>query len=129
MRLLTEAAGHQMTNEEDLELFRAIVALQSLDPGVRRLSTLARTLPKPLTEALSRWVDGGQFARWFDNAEDHNRNLCERVARSNGRIRVSGDGQRTVLQSIPGIESGRSGVTVSPTRGGVGRLPSRGTLN
>jgi type IV secretion/conjugal transfer VirB4 family ATPase len=51
-------------------LFEQIENLYSLDPALRTLDVLANTLPRNLSDALARWMRGGQFGFLFDNAED-----------------------------------------------------------
>ena len=54
----------------DRELYEQIENLYSLDPALRTLDVLANTLPRPLTDALAKWMRGGQFGFLFDNPED-----------------------------------------------------------
>ena len=51
-------------------LYEQIENLYSLGPELRTLGTLANTLPRHLSDALSKWIRGGQFGFLFDNAED-----------------------------------------------------------
>jgi type IV secretion/conjugal transfer VirB4 family ATPase len=51
-------------------LYEQIENLYSLDPVLRTLDVLANTLPRNLSDALARWLRGGQFGFLFDNPED-----------------------------------------------------------
>jgi type IV secretion/conjugal transfer VirB4 family ATPase len=51
-------------------LYEQIENLYSLDPVLRTLDVLANTLPRNLSDALARWMRGGQFGFLFDNPED-----------------------------------------------------------
>ncbi len=61
---------YQTNNTDDRNLFQAIETMYQLDPEIRRLQTLVRTLPLHLGERLQKWVEGGQYAQVFDNTED-----------------------------------------------------------
>lgn len=52
------------------ELYEQIENLYALDPALRTLDVLANTLPRPLADALAKWLRGGQFGFLFDNPED-----------------------------------------------------------
>jgi type IV secretion system protein VirB4 len=54
----------------DRALYEQIENLYSLDPALRTLSVLANTLPRDLTDALAKWLSGGQFGFLFDNPQD-----------------------------------------------------------
>lgn len=62
--------GYQTTNEDERNIFQAIETLYVLEPDIRRLKTVAGTLPRHLADRLHRWVEGGQYGRLFDNTED-----------------------------------------------------------
>ncbi len=62
--------GYQTTNEDERNIFQAIETLYVLEPDIRRLKTLAGTLPRHLADRLHKWVEGGQYGRLFDNTED-----------------------------------------------------------
>jgi type IV secretion system protein VirB4 len=62
--------GYQTTNEDDRNIFQAIEMLYVLEPDIRRLKTLAGTLPRHLADRLHKWVEGGQYGRLFDNTDD-----------------------------------------------------------
>src|SRR5205085_1152950 len=68
--LMQSAAQYRLTLEDDRELYDAIDSLYTLDPPQRRLFTLANMLPRSLSNALTRWVQGGPYADVFDNEED-----------------------------------------------------------
>jgi len=55
---------------DDKAIRKAVEAVRKLDPQTRRLKSLALVLPGQLSERLAAWVEGGQYARWFDHAED-----------------------------------------------------------
>ena len=52
------------------ELYEQIENLYSLDPALRTLDVLANTLPRHLSDGLTKWLRGGQFGFLFDNPED-----------------------------------------------------------
>jgi type IV secretion system protein VirB4 len=54
----------------DRALYEQIENLYSLDPALRTLDVLANTLPRHLSDALAKWLRGGQFGFLFDNPED-----------------------------------------------------------
>ena len=54
----------------DRVLYEQIENLYSLEPSLRTLDVLANTLPRALSDAVARWIRGGQFGFLFDNAED-----------------------------------------------------------
>jgi type IV secretion/conjugal transfer VirB4 family ATPase len=62
--------GYQTTNEDERNIFQAIETLYVLDPDIRRLKTIAGTLPRHLADRLHRWIEGGQYGQLFDNTED-----------------------------------------------------------
>lgn len=64
----TAAAGSDPGSERTL--YEQIENLYSLDPALRTLGVLANTLPRNLSDALAKWLRGGQFGFLFDNAED-----------------------------------------------------------
>jgi type IV secretion system protein VirB4 len=47
-----------------------VESLYALDPGQRRLLTVAHTLPRSLAQHLHRWIQGGSYAAVFDAADD-----------------------------------------------------------
>jgi type IV secretion/conjugal transfer VirB4 family ATPase len=68
--LLAGGDGYQTTSEDDRNIFQAIETLYVLDRDIRRLKTLAGTLPRHLADRLHKWVEGGQYGHLFDNVED-----------------------------------------------------------
>jgi type IV secretion system protein VirB4 len=71
VKTLVESGGHTLTGRDYQELTRAIAALYRVpNPSLRRLFTLRNILPRTVATHLDRWVQGGQYARIFDNAED-----------------------------------------------------------
>lgn len=62
--------GYQTTTEDDRNIFQAIETLYILDRDIRRLKTLAGTLPRHLADRLHKWIAGGQYGHLFDNVED-----------------------------------------------------------
>ncbi len=58
------------TAEDNRELFEAIEGLYILEPGMRTLSQLARSLPPKMTPYLQPWIGRGQYGSIFDNRED-----------------------------------------------------------
>jgi type IV secretion system protein VirB4 len=67
--LIAGSEGYQTTSEDDRNIFRAIETLYVLDPDIRRLKTLAGTLPRHLADRLHKWVEGGQYGHLFDNVD------------------------------------------------------------
>ena len=70
VRVLIESSGYAMSAEDEIDLTQQIEALYAIDPGERRLLTLSRILKRSLRTPLDKWVSGGPYARWFDNASD-----------------------------------------------------------
>jgi type IV secretion system protein VirB4 len=68
--LIAGSDGYQTTNEDDRNIFHAIEMLYVLEPDIRRLKTVAGTLPRHLADRLYKWIEGGQYGRLFDNTED-----------------------------------------------------------
>ena len=68
--LIAGSDGYQTTNEDDRNIFQAIETLYVLDRDIRRLKTLAGTLPRHLADRLHKWIEGGQYGHLFDNVED-----------------------------------------------------------
>ncbi len=68
--LLEGEDGYRLNELEDREVYEAVDNLYVLDPGQRRLFTLANLLPRALTGRLHKWVDGGRYAGLFDNLDD-----------------------------------------------------------
>ena len=71
VRVLLEGEdGYRLSDLEDREVYEAVENLYVLDPGQRRLFTLANLLPRALAARLHKWVEGGRYAALFDNLED-----------------------------------------------------------
>jgi type IV secretion system protein VirB4 len=70
VKVLIESGEYRMNDRDDKELHRTVQSLYELDAEARRLSTLAACLPLSLRPHLARWVEDGQYAALFDNAED-----------------------------------------------------------
>src|SRR4051812_37470369 len=70
-RVLLQSGGqYTVTLQDDREIYEAVQALYTLDAPQRRLFTVANMLPRPLSGALSRWIQGGTYASVFDNEHD-----------------------------------------------------------
>jgi type IV secretion system protein VirB4 len=54
----------------DRTLYEQIENLYSLDMALRTLDVLGNTLPRQLSDALAKWMRGGQFGFLFDNPQD-----------------------------------------------------------
>jgi len=70
VRVLAESGGYRMSTADERDLFEQIQNLYEVEPGQRRLLTLANILSRPWREALQRWVQGGPHGQVFDNVED-----------------------------------------------------------
>ena len=70
VRVLAESSGYMLTGADQRELYDQIENLYAVEPGQRRLLTLANILPRNLRQALGKWVQGGQYGNVFDNVED-----------------------------------------------------------
>jgi len=71
VKVLIQAGGqYAMTRADDQTLYGQIEALYRVPPAQRRLGTLSTILPRPLKQQLQCWVEGGQYASFFDHAED-----------------------------------------------------------
>ena len=71
VRVLLEGNDdYRLTELEDREVYDAIENVYVLDPTQRRLFTVANLLPRALAGRLHKWVEGGRYARYFDNLED-----------------------------------------------------------
>src|SRR5579859_2891244 len=57
VKVLIDGADYHTTNDDDRNLFQAITTIYDLDPGIRRLKTLAGTLPRHLAGRLDKWVE------------------------------------------------------------------------
>jgi type IV secretion/conjugal transfer VirB4 family ATPase len=71
VRVLIQSQGqYAMTLHDDRDLFEQVQSLYVLDPDQRRLFTLSNILPRHLSQALRRWVQGGAYGALFDHATD-----------------------------------------------------------
>jgi len=71
LRVLLEGNDdYRLTELEDREVYDAIENVYVLDPTQRRLFTVANLLPRALAGRLHKWVEGGRYARFFDNLDD-----------------------------------------------------------
>ncbi len=70
VKVLLGPAAERLEASNDRELFEQIENLYSLDPALRTLDVLANTLPREFSDALAKWLRGGQFGFLFDNPED-----------------------------------------------------------
>jgi len=70
VKVLLGAAVERLDALTERELFEQIESLYSLDPELRTLDVLANTLPRQFSDALAKWLRGGQFGFLFDNPQD-----------------------------------------------------------
>ncbi len=71
VRVLIQSQGqYTMTLHDDRDLFEQVQSLYVLDPEQRRLLTLSNILPRHLSQALRRWVQGGPYGALFDHPTD-----------------------------------------------------------
>jgi type IV secretion/conjugal transfer VirB4 family ATPase len=71
VRVLAESSGYQLNAQDERDLYAQIENLYEIDPGQRRLGTLANILNRPLGDALGKWVGSGQYGKIFDSAADN----------------------------------------------------------
>lgn len=69
--VLIGSGGYRVTGADERDLNRQIANVYEVEPGQRRLFTLANILNRNLRHALEKWVEGGQYAALFDNVEDN----------------------------------------------------------
>jgi type IV secretion/conjugal transfer VirB4 family ATPase len=69
-RVLIESSGYTMTAADEKDLLEQIESVYAVDPDQRRLLTLANIVNRNLRSQLYKWVEGGPYARWFDNVSD-----------------------------------------------------------
>jgi type IV secretion/conjugal transfer VirB4 family ATPase len=62
--------NYKITTQDDRNIRQAVEMMFQLEPQIRRLQTLARTLPLQLAERLHKWIEGGQYGHMFDNTQD-----------------------------------------------------------
>jgi type IV secretion system protein TrbE len=70
VRVLLGNSANRLDPSCERTVYEQIENLYSLDPALRTLDVLANTLPRNLSDALAKWLRGGQFGFLFDNAED-----------------------------------------------------------
>jgi len=70
VKVLLGAAVERLDASTERELFEQIGSLYSLDPELRTLDVLANMLPRQFSDALAKWLRGGQFGFLFDNPQD-----------------------------------------------------------
>jgi len=70
VKVLMGSTAGRLDAAIDRALYEQIENLYSLDPALRTLGVLANTLPRSLSDALRKWMRGGQFGFLFDNPED-----------------------------------------------------------
>lgn len=70
VRVLLGSIGGGLDAATDRALYEQIENLYSLDAELRTLDVLANTLPRSLSDALAKWLRGGQFGFLFDNPRD-----------------------------------------------------------
>jgi len=70
VKVLLGTSTHALDPSAERTLYEQIENLYSLDPALRTLDALANTLPRSLSDALAKWIHGGQFGFLFDNPQD-----------------------------------------------------------
>ncbi|OGT90098.1 MAG: hypothetical protein A2514_11245 [Gammaproteobacteria bacterium RIFOXYD12_FULL_61_37] len=70
LEILLTHRQHDLSAGDDKAIRDAVESVRRLQPDTRRLKSLALVLPGRLSERLAAWVEGGQYARWFDHADD-----------------------------------------------------------
>ena len=70
VKVLLGSAAERLTPSTERELYQQIENLYSLDPALRTLDVLANTFPRHFSDALAKWLRGGQFGFLFDNRLD-----------------------------------------------------------
>ena len=71
VRVLAASSGYELTGADERDVFEQVQNLYSVEPGQRRLLTLANILGRNVRQALQKWVQGGQYGSLFDNVEDN----------------------------------------------------------
>jgi len=71
VQVLAASSGYELTGTDERDLFEQVQNLYSVEPGQRRLLTLANILGRNVRQALQKWVQGGQYGSLFDNIEDN----------------------------------------------------------
>jgi type IV secretion system protein TrbE len=70
VKVLLGPGVEQLNASDERELYDQIENLYTLDPALRTLGVLANTLPRHVSDALSKWIAGGQYGSLFDNPHD-----------------------------------------------------------
>ena len=70
VKVLLGSTASKLDPQTDRALYEQIENIYSLDPALRTLGVLANTLPRNLSDALAKWLRGGQFGFLFDNPQD-----------------------------------------------------------
>ena len=70
LKVLLDNAACGLDPAAERTIYEQIENLYALDPALRTLGVLANTLPRNLSDALTKWTRAGQFGFLFDNAED-----------------------------------------------------------
>ena len=70
VKVLLGSVSGRLDPAAERTIYEQIENLYSLDPALRTLDVLANTLPRNLSDALAKWIGGGQFGFLFDNPED-----------------------------------------------------------
>jgi type IV secretion/conjugal transfer VirB4 family ATPase len=71
LKVLIESSAYQLTAQDERDLYEQIENLYVIDAEQRRLYTLSNLLSRNLRAPLQKWVEGGPYATFFDNAEDN----------------------------------------------------------
>ena len=71
LKVLIESETFHMSADDERDLYEQTENIFVIEPGQRRLLTLANMLKRPLRTQLQKWVEGGPFASLFDNVEDN----------------------------------------------------------
>lgn len=70
LEILLTYRNPNLSDDDDKNIWTAIVRTAQQPPSNWRLSTLASFLTEELHNRLNIWLAGGQFGKYFDNAED-----------------------------------------------------------
>jgi type IV secretion system protein TrbE len=70
VKVLLGSIVGKLDPQSDRALYEQIENLYSLEATLRTLDVLANTLPRNLSDALAKWLRGGQFGFLFDNPQD-----------------------------------------------------------
>jgi type IV secretion system protein VirB4 len=70
LEILLTSRGHQLSSDDEREVWKSIESISVLSPDLWRLRTLASFLPRHLQTELDPWIGDGPLARFFDNPQD-----------------------------------------------------------